>query len=594
MRFLAFLTIFLAFGGVAHAQNSYGIAMYGDLKYKDGFTHFDYVNPEAPKGGSYSYASQGTFDSLNGFITKGAAASGLGLLYQTLMTASADEAFSKYGDVAKTIKVADDNQSVTFILHANARWHDGQPMTADDVVWTFQTLMDKGAPFYKAYYADVADVIADNDHQVTFIFATGDNKELPLILGQLPVLPKHYWTAEGRHFDETTLVPPLGSGPYKIASVDAGKSVIYERVKDWWAADLPVNKGRYNFDTIKVEYYRDATVALEALFAGEYDVREENIAKVWATGYGNDVVRSGKIKRDEIVNHNPVGMQAFIMNNRRPVFVDREVRRAIQLAFDFEWSNKQFAHNAYKRTNSYFENSELASSGVPTGRELEILSAFKDRLPPEVFTTPYTNPKTAGDGNNRDHLRRAMQILDRAGYKTGTDGIRVHEKTGQRLSFEIVEWQQTFERWVLPFIRNLKRIGVEATFRVIDTPQYIDRMTNFDFDMTVQGFGQSLSPGNEQMEFWHSSKADMPGSRNYMGIKDTVVDALVMQVINAPTREELVYRTRALDRVLLWGYYLIPQWHINIWRVAHWDKFERPQTQAPYALGAMDTWWAKQ
>lgn len=583
----------LFFATTAQAQD-HGIAMHGDLKYAADFTHFDYVNPDAPKGGSFAYAAIGTFDNFNPFITKGVAAEGIGMIYQTLLTSSSDEAFSEYGSIARTIDVADDNGSVTFVIHPQAKWHDGQPITAEDVVWTFNTLREDGQPFYKAYYADVEKVTADNEKTVTFHFSTKDNRELPLIVGQLPVLPKHYWTAEGRVFNETSLTAPLGSGPYRVSKFDAGRSVTYERVKDWWAADLPVNKGQYNFDTITVQYYRDATVALEALFAGEYDFRQEYIAKVWATGYNNDVVKSGRLIQDEIINHNPVGMQAFIINSRRPALKDREVRRALQMAFDFEWSNKQFAYGAYKRTNSYFENSELASSGLPSGRELEILNEFKDQLPDSLFTTPYTNARTDGSGNNRENLRQAIKILEDAGYKLGDDGVRVHEQTGQRLTFEIIENQPEFERWVLPFIRNLKRIGVVATFRVVDTSQYMERINNFDFDMTVHGIGQSLSPGNEQLEFWHSSRADMPGSRNYMGVNNPVIDKLVEMVINAPSREELIYRTRALDRVLLWGYYVIPQWHINTWRVAYWDKFSMPDNQAPYALGAMSTWWVKE
>lgn len=585
-----FLILFLLFPLTLSAQ-TYGIAMHGAPKYADDFSQFDYVNADAPKGGSYSHATIGTFDSLNSFITKGVSAEGLGLLYQSLMSASADEPFSKYGDIAKSIMVADDKKSVTFEIHDNAVWHDGQPITADDVIWTFNILIEKGAPFYKAYYADIENVTG-MDKTVTFHFKTDENKELPLIVAGLTILPKHYW--ETREFNKTTFEAPLGSGAYKVSKIDNGKSITYERVKNWWAAGLPVNKGRYNFDTITVQYYRDFTVALEALFAGEYDFRQEYTAKTWATGYDNDIVKSGRIVKNAIRNQTPAGMQAFIMNNRRGVFKDREVRRALQLAFDYEWSNKQFAFGAYTRTNSYFENSELASGGVPMGRELEILNEFKDQLPPELFTTPYTNPATDGSGNNRDQLRMGMKILDDAGYKLGADKIRVHEKTGQRLSFEIMHRQAEFERWVLPFIRNLKRMGIEATFRVIDTPQFVDRMTNFDFDMTVGGAAQSLSPGNEQLEFWHSSKADLPGSRNHMGIKNPVIDDLVMQVINAPNREELVHRTRALDRVLLWGYHAIPQWHINAWRVAHWDKFGRPEIQAPYALGAMDTWWVKE
>jgi microcin C transport system substrate-binding protein len=590
MKYLFLILLF--FPLVAQAQTN-AIAMHGEPKYAADFTHFDYVNPDAPKGGTYTDATIGTFDSLNPFITKGVAAEGVGLIYQSLMTASADEAFTKYGEIADSINVADDKMSVTFTINPKAVWHDGQPITADDVVWTFTTLMSEGAPFYKAYYADIDRVEALSPSMVVFHFKTAENKELPLIAAAMTILPKHYWTAEGRVFNQTNFDAPLGSGPYKIGKIDAGKSISYERVKDWWAADLPVNKGRYNFDTVTIQYYRDATVALEALFANQYDIRQEYIAKTWATGYDNDIVKSGRVVKHEIKNHNPAGMQGFIMNTRRGVFTDREVRRALQFAFDFEWSNKQFAFDAYKRTDSYFENSELASFGVPTGRELEILSEFKDKLSPEIFTTPYTNPTTDGSGNNRAHMQQAIKILEDAGYKTGADGIRVHEKSGQRLSFEIIHRQPEFERWVLPFIRNLKRIGVEANFRVVDTPQFVDRMTNFDFDMTVGGAGQSLSPGNEQMEYWHSSKADMAGSRNHMGIKDPVVDALVMKVINAANRDDLIAATRALDRVLLWGYYVIPQWHIDTWRVAHWDKFGKPETQAPYTLGAMDTWWVK-
>lgn len=587
MKYLLTLLILLPFS--LHAQ-TYGVAMHGVPKYADDFTHFDYVNPDAPKGGSFSEATIGTFDSLNGFITKGVPAQSLGLIYQSLMTPSADEAFSKYGDIAISMKIGADNLSTTFQIHEAAVWHDGQPITADDVIWTFNTLIEKGAPHYKSYYADVADVKGEGK-TVTFNFKTADNKELPLIVAGSTILPKHYW--ENREFDKTSLEPPLGSGAYKIGKIDTGRSITYDRVQNWWAADLPVNKGRYNFDQITIQYYRDFTVALEALFANEYDFRQEYTAKTWATGYDNDLVNSGKITKEKIRNQTPAGMQAFIMNNRRGMFADRDVRRALQLAFDYEWSNKQFAFGAYTRTDSYFENSELASNGLPTGRELEILNEFKDQLPPELFSTPYTNPTTDGSGNNRNQLRMGMKILDDAGYKLGTDKIRVHEKTGQRLSFEIMHRQAEFERWVLPMIKNLKRMGVEATFRVVDTPQFVDRMTNFNFDMTVGGARQSLSPGNEQMEYWHSTRADIPGSRNHMGIKNPAIDALVDMVVNAPNREELVHRTRALDRVLLWGYHSIPQWHINAWRVAHWDKFGKPDMQAPYALGAMDTWWSK-
>jgi len=591
---LLIATCLLLFPGSIVYAGQHGIALHGDLKYPADFTHFDYVNPDAPKGGNFSYASIGTYDSLNPFITKGVPATGIGMIYQTLMVSSSDEPFSEYGLIAKTIKVADDNSHVTFTLRPQAKWHDGQPITAEDVVWTFNILVSEGQPYYKSYYSAVEKVTADDPHNVTFHFNTNDNRELPLIMGQIPVLPKHYWTDGGRKFSQTTLTPPLGSGPYKISKVDAGRSITYERVKDWWGADLPVNKGQYNFDTITVQYYRDATVAIEALFAGQYDFRQEYIAKEWEMGYNNAVVKSGRIIKEEIVNHNPVGMQAFMLNIRRPGLNDIEVRKALELAFDFEWANKQFAYGAYKRTDSYFENSDLASSDIPTGRELEILEKFRDRLPPELFTTSYKPPVTDGSGRARENLRKATDILEAAGYKLGKDGIRVHEKTGVRLSFEIIEDQPEFERWVLPWIRNLKRIGIAANFRAVDMSQYMERLNNFDYDITVHGIGQSMSPGNEQMEFWHSSRADMKGSRNYLGVSDPVVDALVEMVINAPDRAELVARVHALDRVLLWGYYVVPQWHINTWRIAYWDKFAKPDVQAPYALGAITTWWMKQ
>ncbi|HEY8963013.1 MAG TPA: extracellular solute-binding protein, partial [Alphaproteobacteria bacterium] len=394
-----------------------------------------------------------------------------------------------------------------------------------------------------------------------------------------------------KDFEETSLVPPLGNGPYKITKVDAGKSITLTRVKDWWGENLPINKGRYNFDTITVDYYRDATVALEALFANRYDLRQENIAKVWATGYDAPPVKDGRIKKEEIKNGLPAGMQAFVMNVRRPVFADRNVRKALQYAFDFEWANRSLAHNAYTRNDSFFENSEFASSGVPQGKELALLNGFKDQLPPELFTEEFKNPVTDGQGDARDNLRTAMQILDNAGWTVGADGIRA--KDGVKLQFEIIENQPEFERWVLPFIRNLRRIGIIANFRVVDTAQMVQRLNDFDFDMTVSGFGQSNSPGNEQREFWGSDKANAPGSRNIIGIKNPVVDVLVDKIATANTKEDLLASVRALDRVLLWNYYVIPQWYTGVWKVAYWDKFGRPEKQAPYAIGISDTWWIR-
>ncbi|MCB1538737.1 MAG: ABC transporter substrate-binding protein [Rhodospirillales bacterium] len=569
------------------AEPVHGLAIYGAPKYQAGFTHFDYVNPDAPKGGTLRLSAIGTFDTLNPFIVKGVPADNLGLLYTTLMTGSSDEAFTEYGLLAESVEMPEDRSSVTFNLRKNAKWSDGQPVTAADVVWSFDTLMKDGAPFYASYYHDVESAKTETPTRVTFKFKRAGNRELPLIMGQMPVLPKHYW--EKHDFTKTTLEPPVGDGPYKIASVDPGHSITYERVKDWWGDDLPVGKGRYNFDRITVDYYRDATVAVEAFFANRYDVRQEYIAKVWATGYDAPPVRDGRIVKEEIKNGLPAGMQGFIMNTRRPVFADRAVRRALQYAFDFEWSNKALAHGAYKRDYSYFTNSEYAATGLPEGKELALLEPFRDRLPPELFTQEYKNPVTDGTGNVRDNLRQAAKILDDAGWTIGADGVRA--KNGVRLSFEIVDNQAEFERWVLPFIRNLKRIGIEANFRVVDTSQMVARLNDFDYDMTISGFGQSLSPGNEQRDYWGSAKADAPGSRNLIGVKNPVVDAMIDKIATAETREDLVAAVKALDRVLLWNYYVVPQWYTDLWKVAHWNRFGRPSAQAPYDLGIVDTWW---
>ncbi|MDY0008355.1 MAG: extracellular solute-binding protein [Bdellovibrionales bacterium] len=568
----------------------HGIAMHGQPKYPADFTRLDYVNPDAPKGGELRLGAYGTFDNVNPYILSGDTAPGLGITFQTLLVSTEDEAFTEYGLIAETVEIPEDRSRVTFNLRPEAKFHDGKQITAADVVWSFEALMEKGHPFYRSYYGNVKKAVAETPQRVTFEFNMAGNGELPLIMGQMPIFAKHSF--EGKDFGAMTLAPLVGSGPYKIRSVDAGRRIVYERVKDWWAKDLPIMRGQYNFDTISYEMFRDETVLLQALFAGAYDVRVENVAKSWESEYnGQRPVREGLIKKETIPHSLPAGMQAFALNSRRAALADPQVRAALNYAFDFEWSNKQFAYGTYVRTKSYFENSELASSGLPTGRELEILEPFRAQLPAEVFTEEYKNPVTSGNGNDmRPQLNKARSMLEKAGWKMGKN--KLLEKDGQVFKLEFLVQSPTFSRWIEPMIGNLKRLGIDATLRIVDTAQYQKRMDEFDFDITVFTFAQSLSPGNEQRDFWSSEKADVRGSRNVLGIKNPVVDALIEQIIAAPDREELITRTRALDRVLLWNHYVVPQWHVSYHRVAYWNKFGHPDIAPKYGLGIVNTWWA--
>ena len=565
----------------------HGLSMHGDLKYGPGFKHFGYVNPEAPKGGNVKLAAIGTFDTLNPFILKGVPAVGLGETFDTLTVSSLDEPFSQYGLVAESIEVPADRSWVAYTLRPEARFHDGTPMTVEDVIWTFETLKVKGQPFYRSYYAQVVKAEKIGDRKVKFSFGPGENRELPLIVGQLPVLSKAWWSK--RDFEKTILDPPLGSAAYRVDIVEPGRSITYRRVKDYWGARLPVNVGRDNFDTLRFDYYRDTTVALEAFKGGEYDFRQENGAKNWATAYTTPAVTQGLIKKEAIKNEVPTGMQGFVYNIRRPVFQDRRVRRAIAHAFDFEWANKNLFYGAYTRTKSYFSNSELASRGLPGPDELKVLEPFRGKVPEEVFTREYQPPVTDGSGNIRESAHEALILLKEAGWVIKGQKL-VHGKTGEPFAFEILLSDAQWERIALPFIKNLERLGVTARVRTVDAAQYQKRVEDFDFDMTVQVFGQSLSPGNEQSDFWSSAAAATKGSRNVAGIRDPVVDKLIDLVIQAPDRPGLVARTRALDRVLLWGQYVIPHWHIQAFRVAYWDKLRRPAVVPKYALG-FDTWW---
>ncbi len=588
---LIFLSFFLSVSAPVLAQPQHGMAMHGDVKYGPDFTHLDYVNPDAPKGGGLKLAAIGSFDNLNPYILKGIAAAGADMLYQSLTTKTDDEAFSEYGLIAETIEVPEDRSWVAFQLRPQAQWHDGVPITVDDVIWTFNILLEKGHPFYRSYYREVDRVEKTGEQEVRFTFKSIENKELPLIIGQMPVLPKHYWTSNGRDFSQTTTEPPLGSGPYKISKVEIGRSIVYERVTDWWGKDLAINRGKYNFDVIQYDYYRDVGVALQALLARQYDLRSENVAKQWALSYDHPSVDNGDLLKKTIPHNIPTGMQAFAYNIRRPLFQDPKVRQALAYAFDFEWANKQFAFGTYKRTNSYFSNSELASAGLPSEAELALLEPFREQLPKEVFTREYQAPRTDGSGNNRANLRKAKQLLEEAGWSI-KNGVLTNENN-QPFEFEFLLSSPMFERWIQPFIANLKKLGITAVIRVVDTAQYQNRLDQFDYDIVVSVFGQSLSPGNEQLNYWGSESANVSGSRNIIGIENPVVDALIEKIITANSREALITATRALDRVLLWNHYVIPQWHINAFRLAYWDKFGRPDINPPYALPVEETWWVK-
>lgn len=583
---LALCALVLSGTAWAAPQSSHGVSFFGALKYGPDFAHFDYVNPNAPKGGALRMAALGTFNTLNAYILKGDPAQGLGLLYETLMTPSYDEPGAEYGLLAQSVTIAEDRSWVEFALRPEARWQDGKPVTPEDVIFSFDTLRKKGRPFYRLYYANVAKVEKTGPRSVRFTFQGAGNRELPLIMGQLPILPKHYWAK--RKFEETTLQPPLASGPYKIADVKPGRSIVYARVPDYWGRYLPVNVGRYNFDTIRYDYYRDDTIALEAFKADRFDLRVEASAKNWATGYDVPAVRQGLVQRTVLHTAVPAPMQAFVFNLRRPKFADVRVREAFDYAFDFEWTNRTLFYGQYRRIESYFANSELAAAGMPSAAEQELLAPFRDALPPELFTQPYAEPRTDGRGENRRNLRVAQVLLEQAGWRI-QDGVLKNAK-GEPLTIEFLLFDPAFERVLAPYQRNLARLGVQTTLREIDVSQYQNRLNTFDFDCVVGNFPQSLSPGNEQRAYWGSDAADRPGSENLAGIKDPVVDTLVDKIIFAKDRDSLVTATHALDRVLLWRHYMVPQWYMDGARLAYWNRFAFPPTPK-YDNGLPDLWW---
>ncbi len=567
---------------------THALVLQGEPKYPLHFQHFDYVNSNAPKGGQFRLSATGTFDTLNAFTLKGVPVIGTGYLYDTLMTPSADEPNTAYGLLAESVEIPADCSWVKFNLRKEARWQDGRPITADDVIFSFETLKTKGHPNYRFYYASVTKAVKIGPSEVKFVFAEGQNRELPYIVGQLPILPKHYW--KNKDFTKTTLEAPLGSGPYRIAKVVPGRSITYQRNAKYWGRNLPVNRGSNNFNIIHYDYYRDSTVALQAFLAGQYDFRLENTAKDWATAYSTHAVKEGKIKKEEIHHRNSQGMQAFVFNLRKPIFQDRRVRQALNALFDFEWSNKNLFYGQYTRSKSYFSNSEFAATGLPSALEKEILLPVKGQIPDEVLTQEFWLPVTDGSGRIRQQTKQAYELLKSAGWEI-KNGNLTNKKTGRRFTFEILLDSPTFERIALPFVKNLKRLGIKARLRTVDDAQYQQRVKNFDFDMIVDIFAQSLSPGNEQLDYWGSVAAKEPGSRNTIGIQNPAVDYLIKQIIAAHDRESLVARTRALDRVLLWNYYVIPHWYSGNYRVAYWNTLSRPAKTPPYQL-ALETWWS--
>ena len=575
----------------------HGLSLFGDLKYPAGFKHFDYVNPNAPKGGVVRLGGFGTFDNFNLVVSgvKGTIAAGLNDIYDTLMVPASDEVSTEYGLLAEAVSHPDDFSWVTYRLRPGAKWHDGKPVTPDDVIFSLQAFQ-KNHPMLSAYYRHVTKAEQSGERDITFTFDQPGNRELPQIVGQLNVLPKHWWEgtdASGRKRDvaSTTLEPPLGNGAYRIKEFVAGRTVAYERVKDYWGKDVNVNIGRDNFDELRFEYFRDSTVALEAFKGDALDWRTENSAKNWATAYDFPAVANKRVVLEEFPNRASGRMQGFVLNTRREKFADPRVRLALNYAFDFEEMNKQLFFGQYQRINSYFEGTELASSGLPEGKELEILETVRDKVPADVFTKPFKNPVGGTAENVRANLREAIRLLKEAGYEIRNQKL-VSAKSGEQFSIEFLTYDPNSERFVLFYKPALERLGITVSVRTVDEAQFVNRERSWDFDSITAVWPQSLSPGNEQRDFWSTTAADRNGSRNYAGIKNPAVDALIERIIFAKDRAELVAATRALDRVLLWNHYVVPQFTYNKTRAARWDRFGRPEKLPQYGSAAFPTiWW---
>ncbi|MFC3607341.1 extracellular solute-binding protein [Stutzerimonas tarimensis] len=599
-----FLLLFiLGFGLPAQASltESHGFVQFGALKYPANFSHFDWVDPDAPKGGTVRLMSLGTFDTLNPYTFKGTNPAsngdflqhGINEFNEPLMVGtgvydpSGDEATSSYGLIARSVEYADNLSWVVFNLREEARFHDGEPITAYDVAFSYRLLTSKGHPNFRMNLQGVERVDILNRHRIRFVFDHPDDALLIMRLGEMPVLPQHYW--KDRDFEATTFEPPLGSGPYRITEVQPGRRLVFERVKNWWGADLPVNRGKYNYDRVEVEFYRDALVAFEAFKAGEFDFFIERQAKNWANGYNFPAARRGEVIRAEIPHEIPTPIQALFINSRRPAFSDARVRKALGMMFDFEWTNRALFYDAYERTQSYYPNSQFSATGKPEGAEWLLLSPHRDKLPAQLFTEPFRLPRSGGQGIPRDTLRQALGLLDEAGWTLSERGL--HDRRGQPLRIEILLVNPRLERIFQPYVENLARIGIQAHLRTVDRAQYKQRLDNYDFDMMLTSLSQSLSPGNEQLLYFHSNQVDVKGGRNYAGIAHPVVDDLLETLRRATTREEQIATTRAIDRVLLWNHYTIPNWYIGYHRLAYRDRFNHVTTP-PYTLG-LRAWWLR-
>jgi microcin C transport system substrate-binding protein len=580
----------------AQAELRHGLSAFGDLKYPTGFKNFDYVNLGAPKGGRFSYIASSyafnqnlfTFNTLNSYVRTGDAAVGMELTFASLMVRALDEPDAMYGLAASGARVID-KQTYQFVMRPEARFHDGSKITAEDAAWSITTLKEKGHPIIRQLLRDMVSARAENDETLEVRFTENRGREVPLFVAGLPIFSKTFYST--RDFEAATLEIPLGSGPYKVGRFEAGRYIEYERVKDWWGADLPVGRGLYNFDVLRHEFFRDRDVAFEAFTAGQYLFREEFTSRIWATRYDFPAIKDGRVKRAVLEDQTPSGAQGWFMNTRREKFKDPRVREAMILAFDFEWTNKNIMYDSYERTHSYFQNSDNMAVGKPSAEEVALLEPFRDKLSPDVFGEPFTPPVTDGSGQDRKLLRQAGQLLEAAGYTI--KGGRREDANGRPIEVEFLLQEPSFEAHHMPYIRNLERIGVRANVRLVDSSQYQARLNDFDFDVSIQRFSFSTTPGESMRAYLGSDAAAIKGSRNLSGISDPVIDALIEKVVQAETREALTVACRALDRVLRAGRYWVPQWYKGSHWLAYWDQFEGPKEKPRYGRGVPETWWAR-